>query len=122
MELIKDKEYTMNLCLTEYIGAEIMEIEDSNGYPVKGIFIPFDLNFFYVSTLKNNVWTSLNLRRIPYARFPLTHRVTPNWPPEHVEKLRKLGYLERNYHFGKAYILNNNSNPLMNTKHPHEYY
>lgn len=115
-----DHEYTLNLCLTDFVGAEVMDIEDSDGRPVKGVFIPIALNNLFVPNKSKKVWVNLNMLRSHNVPFPRTHRIVANWPIEHTEKLRKLGYGLFTAKLGVAYRLNKNSDPKMNAKQSYE--
>lgn len=115
-----DYEYTLNLNLTRFVGAELMEIEDSDGRPIKGVFIPVALNNLFIPDKTRNVWANINLLRRRNAVWPETHDIVTNWPLEHADKVQKLGYGRSPRKLGKAYRLNKNSDPKMNAKQRYE--
>lgn len=116
-----DFEYTINFDLTRFVGAQLLEIEDSDGMPISGVFIPIKMNNLFIPERTRRVWANLNMKKYDLTYWPRTHYLTPNWPREHFEWLSKLGYSWRHdIKLGSAFRYNLNSDPKMNPKQRYE--
>ena len=83
--------YTMNINLSKFIDARIVESEDNNGVVEQGIFIPIEKN--NLTNYRNNIYLIAFVTEKMYDTGDgKSHYIKLKTTKEHVKKLNDLGY------------------------------
>lgn len=83
--------YCMTINLTAFIGSKVIEVEDENGIPEKGVFIPIDKNELYQS--HGRVFFGAFVTEKTYNTGDnKSHFVKQRVTGDHIKKLASLGY------------------------------
>ena len=85
--------FTMRFNFTGFIGSRVIEAEDSDGHPERGVFIPIDANFLYEDPRTHHVLCEAFVNATPYRTTDSkTHYIKQKTCLEHVRKINELGY------------------------------
>lgn len=83
--------YTMNINLSKFIDARIIENEDSSGVLEQGIFIPIEKN--NLTNYRNNIYfNAFVTEKIYDTGDNKSHYIKQKVTKEHIKKLNDLGY------------------------------
>lgn len=87
------KNYTMRFNLTGFLGSRVIESENSDGVPERGVFIPIEQNDLYIDPLSRNIMFEAFVNAKTYNNGDnKSHYIKLKPSKEHAERLKSLGY------------------------------
>lgn len=87
-----DHNYKIRINLTSFLGGKIVHLDNDDGIPEKGVFIPIERNGLFVNADKKVIATCFANESYTLSEKNMSHYIALQVPRSQLEKLKSMGY------------------------------